>query len=159
MVLLKVVLLVSLTAILVQDMKERRLYWFLPFFVLVSGGLLFYNEVLPDRFWLAIAVNLCFVAILLSVVFLYTRYKLKIPLRESFGLGDGLLFMALAFGLNSIPFIVTFVFSLIFSLSLHLALKKKSTFKTVPLAGYMGLFYIFVYLAFWFGPIDSVYYT
>lgn len=107
---------------------------------------------------MAIAINLSFVTILSSVVFLYSRYKLKIPLKEAFGLGDALLFVALVCGLNSVSFIVTFVFALIFSLGMHLVLKKKSTFKTVPLAGYMSLFYIFVYFASWFGLIDSIYY-
>jgi hypothetical protein len=67
------------------------------------------------------------------------------------------LFFVLAFSFSSISFIILFVFGLIFSLVLHLLLKKKSKHSTVPLAGYLSLFFSIAYVSHWGGILKSVY--
>lgn len=151
-------LLVTLLIIGIQDFKERMIYWFLPVLVLLYGSFLFYDVVLIEQFWIAVGFNFCFILFLLLSIYLYSRYKLKVSLKEALGLGDILLFLALACSMNTVSFIITLIFSMIFSLSMHLVFKKKSTFNTVPLAGYISLFYIFVFLAQWLNLMDSIYY-
>ena len=78
-------------------------------------------------------------------------------MEDTFGLGDLLLFIALAFTFASVSFIILFVFGLLFSLILHLLFKNKSKLKTVPLAGYLSLFFLVAYLSHWFGLLPTLY--
>jgi len=143
--------------VLLQDIKERQVYSFLFPIIGLCAGVLFYQNTLPQLFYITVAVNFVFVALLIAVVFLYSKLKLKTSISNTFGLGDGLLFLALIFSFSSISFVILFVFGLIFSLVLHLILNKNSKYQTVPLAGYLSLFFSITYLAHWFGILKSVY--
>jgi len=143
--------------ILFQDVKERQVYWFLFPIVGLCTGILFYQDILPQLFYVTVVINFAFVLILMGVIFLYSKLKLKTSISNTFGLGDSLLFFALIFSFSSISFIVLFVFGLIFSLVLHLILKKNSKHQTVPLAGYLSLFFAVAYLAYWTGILNSIY--
>jgi|SRR5690606_14356893 len=155
MLAVKVILLFVLGLIFYQDIKERQVYWFLFPLVAICVGVLFFFKTLSELFIMAIALNILFVAILLLAVLLYTKIKLKS--NKAIGLGDVLFFLASAFAFSTISFIVIFIGSLIFSLVLHNALTKSQNTITVPLAGYMSLFFGLTYLAYWFGIIQSVY--
>jgi hypothetical protein len=72
-------------------------------------------------------------------------------------LGDILLFLAISISFSSIPFDILFVSGLIFSLVLHLCLNRSPKKGTVPLAGYMAIFFSAIYIGFWSGIIDSLY--
>ena len=143
--------------VLIQDIKERQVYWFLCPLIGLCAGILLYQNTLPQLFYATIVINLVFVLILMGVIFLYSKLKLKTSISNTFGLGDSLLFFALIFSFSSISFIVLFVFGLIFSLVLHLILKKNSKHQTVPLAGYLSLFFAVAYLAYWMGILNSIY--
>ncbi len=157
MIVLKITLIAALIMVLIQDIKERQVYWFLfPMIGLLSGVLL-YQNLFPDLFYKTVLLNLAFVGILIAVVFLYSKLRLKTSVLNTFGLGDGLLFLALAFSFSSISFIILFVFGLVFSLVLHLVLKRKSKQTTVPLAGYLSLFFAITYLSHWVDILKSVY--
>jgi hypothetical protein len=91
------------------------------------------------------------------MVYLYSKIKLQLNLKETIGLGDILFFIAIALSFATITFIITFVFALMFSLLLHLVIKPNLQNKTVPLAGYMSLFYIVVFVGSWLGIINNVY--
>tara|TARA_R100001377_G_scaffold70960_1_gene46470 strand:+ start:396 stop:875 length:480 start_codon:yes stop_codon:yes gene_type:complete len=156
-IVLKITLIAALIMVLIQDIKERQVYWFLfPMIGLLSGVLL-YQNLFPDLFYKTVLLNLAFVGILIAVVFLYSKLRLKTSVLNTFGLGDGLLFLALAFSFSSISFIILFVFGLVFSLVLHLVLKRKSKQTTVPLAGYLSLFFAITYLSHWVDILKSVY--
>ena len=157
MVLLKTVMIAVLFSIFYQDLKERKVYWFLFPLVAVVSGLLFYNNTLRELFTRNVLINLAFTAFLLIVVYFYSKWKLKTSPKHVFGLGDTLLFICLAFSFASISIITLFVFSLIFSLVLHLILREKQKNKTVPLAGYMSLFFMLVYLSYWSGITTNLY--
>lgn len=157
MIILKIILVMTFILIFYQDFKERQVYWFLfPIFGLCSA-ILFYNSTLPELFYVSVGMNLIFISILLLVVFLYSKLKLKSKFSEVFGLGDVLLFIALIFSFSTLSFLIVFVFSLLFSLLMHFALKHYSKFQSVPLAGYMSLFFALTYLSDWIGITSTLY--
>lgn len=143
---LRILLIGVFLIIFIQDCKDRKVYWFL---YPIVGVLVFVlqMEVVPIYSVLVNAsFNLLFVFVLLFVCYLYAVFKLKKPLlKEVFGLGDVLFFIFIAFSFSIVSFFVLFVFSLVFSLLLHFALQHKQTEKTVPLAGYLSLFFGVVY--------------
>jgi hypothetical protein len=67
------------------------------------------------------------------------------------------LFFALVFSFSSVSFIIIFICSLVFSLVIHLSVKQKSKYKTIPLAGYMSLFFLITYVSYWSGLIGGLY--
>jgi hypothetical protein len=143
--------------VLFQDIKERQVYWFLFPIIGLCAGILLYQNMFLQLFYTTVLMNLAFILVLIGVVYLYSKLKLKTSISETFGLGDGLLFLALVFSFSSISFIILFVFGLIFSLLLHMVLKKRSKHQTVPLAGYLSLFFSIAYLSHWAGILESVY--
>lgn len=153
---LKLILLSSLLGVTYQDVRDRYVFWFLFPAIGVCAGILLFMNTSIGFFLETILLNLLFISLLLGVVFLYTNYKLKMKLSETFGLGDGLLFIALAFSFAQLTFIIVFVFGLLCSLLLHLALKKTKS-ETVPLAGYMSVFFALAYAAHWMGFLTTVY--
>ncbi|MBP1221758.1 general secretion pathway protein [Flavobacterium sp. 1355] len=146
---LKLILIITLLVVLYQDCKDRLVYWFL---YPIIGVLVFSIQSYYLPFELAFfnsGLNLLFVAILLGVSFMYIKFR-KLSFQNAIGLGDVLFFIFLSFGFATISFIVLFVFSLIFSLLLHFIFQNKNQLKTVPLAGYMSLFFGVVYtVTFW----------
>ncbi|WP_461598689.1 hypothetical protein [Winogradskyella sp.] len=147
----------ALLMVFYQDMKERLVYWFLFPIIAICSGVLFYNNVMSELFKTSLIINVCFVIFLIFIVFAYSKLKLRTSIFDAFGLGDGLLFVALAFTFSSISFLVVFVFGLIFSLVMHLFLNNRSEHKNVPLAGYLSIFFAITYMAHWLGIIKSVY--
>jgi hypothetical protein len=156
LLIIKIILVITLGMILFQDIKQRQVYWFLFPLVGVSCGVLHYFKTLPELFYISVGINIVFTSFLLVIVFLYTKFKLKIAFNEAFGLGDVLFFLAVSFSFSTISFVILFICALIFSLVIHLTLKKQSM-AVVPLAGYMSLFFALSYLGHWFGFINSVY--
>ncbi len=144
----KILLIVLFILIFIQDYKQRLVYWFLYFFVGICGLSLqltfFHWQTIAINFF----INICFISILIVSGFLYCRLIKKEPfLNHSIGIGDIFMFVSLSFLLPTISFILFFVFSLIFSLMIHLLLKEKYTINNdVPLAGYMSLFFSFILL-------------
>lgn len=143
---LKFLLLSTFFLILYQDCKDRKVYWFL-YPLIGTLSLVLQIKVVPFYTVLInVGINLLFIAILLLVCYLYATFRLnKNLLKEVFGLGDVLFFLFITFSFSIVSFFVLFVFSLFFSLLMHFTLKHKQTDKTVPLAGYMSLFFGTVY--------------
>lgn len=156
-VILKIVLVSLLGLILFQDVKERKVYWLLFPLTAICFGLLHLHQVLHEVFLLTVIYNLVFVLLISLFTFGYIKLKLRKNLTDSFGLGDFLFFLATAFSFATFSFISIFVLSLIFSLSLHLILKKITHDSTVPLAGYMSLFFILTYIGYWTELLSSMY--
>ena len=90
------------------------------------------------------------------MITLYSTHKLKTSIKNVIGLGDVFLFIAISVSFPTVTFIVMFVFSLLFALILHGILSKKEN-ETVPLAGYMSLFFVLIYTAHWLGFYKSLY--
>lgn len=145
MIALNVLAVLLLLAIFYQDCKERLVHSFLFPLTAVLLAILHYFQVEKADFYTGIAGNLIFVTLLLGILFLYTKLKLKMSfVNGSFGLGDLLFFYTLAVAFPSLTFGILFIFSLFFSLAVHLGVKHKMKNKTVPLAGYMALFFAIV---------------
>lgn len=143
--------------VFLQDIKERQVYWFLFPIIAICSGILLYKNMLSDLFFLTLSINLIFVLVLFTIVFIYSKFKLKASIHETFGLGDALFFLAVTCTFSSVSFLILFVFGLLFSLVMHLVLKRNSKYNTVPLAGYLSLFFAIAYLAHWFGFLKTVY--
>jgi len=143
---LKLLLVIVFIFIFVQDYKDRKVYWFL---YPIIGILVFLIQLQSVSLYTSLTnliFNLFFVSFLLLVCYLYATLKLQQHLlSEVFGLGDVLFFIFITFSFSMVSFFILFVFSLVFSLLLHLALQHRQTEKTVPLSGYMSLFFGVVY--------------
>lgn len=147
MIVLKIVIILVFTLITWQDFKERLVYLFCYPLVGILG---FFNQksfLELDTIIINSLVNLSLIATVLLILWVYCKIILKKRLvNQSMGMGDVLFFMALAFCFSIISFYVLFVFSLFFSLLMHFLLKKSyKEHTTIPLAGYMALFFAFVY--------------
>lgn len=155
---LKFLLIIVFTTIFVQDSKDRQVYWFL---FPIMGSIAFYLQIENVPFYsvfINTAFNLLFILVQLFVIYLYASIKLKKSvLSEVFGLGDVLFFIFIAFSFSIISFFILFLFSLIFSLVLHFVLRSKQTKKSVPLAGYMALFFGVVYVISFFWDSNILY--
>jgi hypothetical protein len=155
---LKMVLIITFFTILFQDSKDRKVYWFL---YPIVGLLTFFIQINESDFLISATnsmVNLAFVFIILSVCYFYAKLKFKKHFtNDVLGIGDVLFFIFISFSFASISFIVLFVFSLLFSLLLHLIFKNKNIDKTVPLAGYMSLFFGTIYMVSFFFDTNFLY--
>lgn len=145
MIIFRIVLIIILAIIFWQDYKERMVYWFMYPFVGLMGFFIQTQSIGTEMALINSVVNLCLIATILVVLYIYTKFFLKKKLlRESIGLGDVLFFIFLCFCFSILSFLILFVFSLLFSLILHIFLKKDKN-ETVPLAGYMSVFFAAIY--------------
>ncbi|MDC6390956.1 general secretion pathway protein [Maribacter sp. PR1] len=143
---LKIALLVGLTLIFLQDLKDREVWWFLfPTVGLLMGGIHVMSTYMVMTYS-HILMNLVLITAILLILWGYTRFITKSRfLNVSFGLGDLLFFYAFALGFPTVTFIVLFVASILVSLTWSLIYLKKNSKKTIPLAGLMSSFLILVY--------------
>jgi len=133
-----------------QDFKSREVYWFLFPIAGISMSLLFLKEASWYNYGLNVGVNLGVVIILITILYAYSKIKLKVNFwQEAFGLGDALFFIVFAISFPIVSFVVLFVAGLIFSLIMSLYFSKKKESYTIPLAGYMSLFLILVFITTW----------
>jgi len=154
---IKIVLIISFLFVFLQDFKTREVYWVLFPIIASCCGILHYKNVVYSTFIYTIGLNLTFISLMLLVIYLYSKYKLNMAFKNTFGLGDVLLFIGLIFSFSSTSFIIIFVFSLVFALVLHLFFKNKTNNSSVPLAGYLSLFFASVYVSHWLGAIPNIY--
>ena len=154
MVFVKIILTICFLFVFLQDFKERLVFWFLFPIIGLLCAWLFYNNTLPELFYNALKMNLGFILIFVLIISLYAQLKLKMAVLKAIGLGDLLLFIAVSLAFSTISFIIIFISALIFSLALHLVLSKNKKVLTVPLAGYMSLFFLAIYLVQWSGYVN-----
>lgn len=155
--LLKIVVILSLLGITLQDFKERKVYVWLFILSGVLLGVLHFNNVFDQSFILTTIINCCIVFTIVFVLFIYAKMILKKSIQKTFGLGDFLFFIVLAIGFPTATFLVLFSFSLIFSLLLYLILKNRLKHKTVPLAGLQALFVSLIFIANWVFKFSNLY--
>lgn len=177
--LIRGILLASLLAIFYQDQKERRVYTWLFGVLLISFMILHWQAVGTQIFGFTILINSGILLCLFLVLYGYVRLRLSgTPFLETFALGDVFFLIALAFGFSTLSFVTLLVFGLVFSLILHLLWHRIFNTKnevdsqnkfiknprlsqqmqaTVPLAGYLSLFFTGVMLVHWLGFYDQLY--
>lgn len=149
LIIIKFSFIVTLISIFYQDLKDRKVYVHLLLLVTTLLGFLYSKNVSKEVFITSILTNAFIVFFIVSMLFLYAKFKLKLPLYTVFGLGDLFFFLALAVGFPTISFIVLFSFSLFFSLTVFLVTKKQLKHTTVPLAGFQALFFAIIFLLNW----------
>ncbi|WP_163408511.1 general secretion pathway protein [Flavobacterium ajazii] len=143
---LKSILVIVFALVLYQDFKSRLVYWFLyPIMGVLAFTIQLGNVPLEIAFT-NFGFNLLFVILILAVSAAYIKFR-NLELKNTIGLGDVLFFIFIAGAFSIVSFLVLFVFSLVFSLMLHLVLNNRKKQATVPLAGYMSLFFGVVYIA------------
>lgn len=141
---LKLILVIVFAFVLYQDFKSRLVYWFLyPIIGVLAFAIQLQN--LPVSIALTnLGFNLLFVVLILLVSILYIKFR-NLDFKNTIGIGDILFFLFIAGTFSIVSFLILFVFSLVFSLILHIVLNNKKEQTTVPLAGYMSLFFGVVY--------------
>lgn len=145
---IKLFLIILFLFVLKQDYKDRLVHWILYLLIGITSFMLHLSFVSWELVLVNSLFNLGFISLLIITTYLYSKLIKGQPLiNQSLGIGDVFLFYALCFLFPIIIFVLLFVFSLLFSLLLHSLLKKKYyQHNSVPLAGYIGLFYSFVIL-------------
>lgn len=133
-----VITLLLLLTILVQDIRSRSIWWFLP--PLVFGAIVFLR--MDALSWSAVACNAGFIALLMLLLTGYIRLrwgKLQHPFREHFGWGDLLFILALTPLLPFQQFVYFFTAGTFLTLVLHLIVSLFRRQSTIPYAGYLAL--------------------
>ncbi len=135
------IFLLSITAY--QDFKDRAISWFLPFLLFGLGFCVKFWQ--TDLNWREMLALLSFIILQLSILYIILafRYKtLKIKLTSNFlGWGDILFFIAMIPFFGFEEYIILFVLGLGFSLIGHQLIVKKLNTKSIPLAGWLSVFY------------------
>jgi len=100
--------------------------------------------------WKVLGLNLIFVIVVMSVLFLYVSIrekKLTNIFENHFGIGDVLFFIAVSPLFSTTNFVLFFISGMILSGIFHLAISqmghyvaKSTTEKTIPLAGYLAVY-------------------
>lgn len=141
---LKLLLISVFAIVLYQDFKNRLVYWFLyPIIGVLAFVIQLYNVPTTIAFF-NLGVNLLFITLILGISFLYTRFR-NLNFAKAIGIGDILFFVFVSGTFSIVSFFVLFVFALLFSIILQQVLINKEKDQTVPLAGYMSLFFGVVY--------------
>lgn len=127
-------------------MKDRKVTLPILYSSIILGGYLYYSHTFLELYLFSISVNLIFIGFLSLCLWLYIKFKLKLPFFKAIGLGDLLFFLALGVSFPTTTFLIIHTTSLLFALLLFLATKSKMKHKTVPLAGFQALFLVLILL-------------
>lgn len=137
---LEILFLLILGLLFYQDIKERKVSLWILISGVIVGGIIHFMKQDTTVFLTSVCVNLLFISLIFGVLWVYAKFKMKQALFNVFGLGDLIFFVLLGGSLPVVSFLLLFVFSLIFSLSIFLLLRKQFIKKTIPLAGLQSLF-------------------
>ena len=139
--------LLFLLAITIQDFLERKVFIWLFMSIGLLMPLLYLTKTNTLSYFINIAYNLVILFVIISVLFIYSKLKLKQPLLSGLGLGDMWFFFIIAISFPLSSFLVLFSCSLIFSLILFSFLRSSLKNKHVPLAGLQALFFFVILTA------------
>lgn len=159
-VLVKLLLLASLTTIFYQDLRDRMVWAALFPLTALCGTYLFYKNSDVAFYAISVFINIGAVSIIVLINYVVARFILKKNfLKEVLGIGDVIFFVAFGVSFPPITFINFFVFSILFTFVFHTVLKNTSSSwcKYPPLAGCMSLFLIAVYVCKWLGLYEPIY--
>lgn len=136
---LNIVLLGLLLWIFLEDLKERQISLIVVLSLIILGGSLNYRHHILELFLISTLINALVIAVVVFILWIYSKFKLKKDLFQVFGLGDFLFFVFLVVAFPTPTFLVVFSSSLIFAFLISILFQKKLT-KWVPLAGLQALF-------------------
>jgi hypothetical protein len=152
---LKLIIILALALISIQDFRERMVYWVIfPFLVvLLIFNRISLKESVNDIFFASL-INISFIIIQLLLVSTYFSIKNKQfvnILTGLLGLGDVLFLIAVASYLSVLNFIFFYIASLILSLLFWIVWKKlvHPSEKHIPLAGIQAVLFAMVLIFDW----------
>lgn len=153
----QIVVMISLGVIAVQDLREYQVWWFLFPIYAIAGGILFADTTYFELYRIVVAINGLILLGFFSALWLYVRLVLKKNFfKEAFGLGDVLLYVALAVSFPTLTFLIFLILMPIFSLILSKVLRPRKK-NVIPFAGYVGILLIGIYGAHWLGLYKTLY--
>ena len=148
----------SFGIIAVQDIRDRMVTWVLFPLAGIFLALAHLQQTILPLFLISSATNILLVTAVLLLLWGYTRYiRKKAFLNTSFGLGDILFLYAFALGFPTLTFTVLFTAAMVFSLLAFVILQYFRKSETVPLAGFLGIFLIVLFLLQLIPPGISLY--
>jgi len=145
---LKVVFIAELYILLFifyQDLKYRAVNWIAFLAITLSGFFLSFHAVGLKNTLFNVLLNngILLMQLLLVYLFYYVKSGMHTKIiNKKLGLGDVLMLAALSFSFSPVNYIVFVFLSLVASLLITMVKRNK---QTIPLAGYLGLFY-FIFL-------------
>ncbi|WP_432419631.1 prepilin peptidase [Flavobacterium aestivum] len=138
-------LLICLLIIFFQDWKYRRIHVLLPLLIFFLSYFIMRSDNKLSN--ITVLFNACFFLIVLSILTIYMSLKSKRflnPFENYFGLGDLLFYIAITPLFYLKNYVLFFILSMLFAISLQLTLKKIMKHNSVPLAGFSSLFLIII---------------
>lgn len=145
MIFTPLILLFIVTAF--QDFRDRAISWFLPLLICTVGLV---NATINEQLdWLSYSVSFVFIVAQITVIYLYLVFKTrswKVDLTNHYlGWGDILFFIAVIPLFDYQSFVFLFLGGMLFTLIGQLILNSFKRSKTVPLAGWLSVFYSLFY--------------
>jgi hypothetical protein len=158
---IKLLILLTLVLIFVQDIKSRSVYWFLfPVLIILFILLNVQQHHLFTESWQPVLINMSFLLLQFLLVSLYFSIKNRrwvMITANLLGWGDILFLLSITFYLSVVNFLFFYVISLSFVLMIWLLwqLVSKEKNKQIPLAGLQALFFtVFLASDWWLKFID-----
>lgn len=161
MIFLKILIIVTLLVVFVQDIKSRSVYWFLfPALMGLFISVRLLRQGLFIEIWQPVLLNMTFLILQLLIVSVYFSIKNKHWINITTGLlgwGDILLLLSIACYLSVLNFLFFYMISLtgvlVIWLIWQLIAKQKN--KQIPLAGIQSLiFAVFLATGWWCIPVN-----
>lgn len=143
--LLKILLIIILAFIFVQDLRYRVIHVLLPISLGIVGYILLKQsgntiyDLLP---------SFLFVSITVLGLWMYLSIKnrsLVNPLKSAIGIGDILFFVMIIPLFSFVNYIYFYIIGLLLSALIHILFSKRSKDNTIPLAGYLSTYLIILY--------------
>lgn len=134
-----------LLVVFYQDWKFRTIHILLPLLIFVLSLYILRHEI--QVLFKVIIYNSVFFLFTLSILTIYMSIKNKgflNPFQNYFGLGDLLFYLAITPLFLLQNYVLFFILSMIFAITVQLGLKKIMKHNTVPLAGFSALFLFIV---------------
>lgn len=141
LIIIDIILLCTLVAVVVQDLKYRAIHVLLPILLLAGAIVRFFILEHPISELLFTVVFLMMVMVGLFTYTVVKTKKISNPIDKSIGLGDLVFFIAIIPLFFSTAYILFFTTGMLFSIICHLLFTKDKE-AHVPLAGYLSIYLI-----------------
>jgi len=139
---LYIILSIIMFVVFIQDIKYRAIHYSLLILIVLVNFVLWFNY---SKDYRTLLFNLFFLITTLLGLKIYvtiTKKKKTEGMYLGLGLGDLLFFLVVIPLFSTKNYIFFFITGMIFSLIMHLFLKKISNNNLIPLAGYLALYII-----------------
>jgi hypothetical protein len=140
-------LLICLLLVFFQDWKYRRIHVMLPILIFIFCYFLEQSKNNNNIAWRTIALNSAFFLTTLGFLIVYMSIKYKKflnPFQNYFGFGDLLFYISLTPMFLLHNYILFFILSMVFAISMQMLFKKIIQENSVPLAGFSAIFLMIV---------------